>query len=151
MPEELLAPLRSRHGTVLLLIVFVILVICVFIIGLNDAPGYILGYVATSVLFFTVIRNWRKIKSFIILFAAALFGIFFLSFLYVEVIYRLVEWIGGINALHGAPMAVTTTVITYIILFGGPVGMFAGIAGTLTLGIFCLHSKKKRKKIVDTT
>ena len=151
MPEEHPTPLRSRHGTILLLTIFVLLVISVFIVGLNDAPGYILGYLATTVLFFTVIRNWRKIKSFIILFAASLFGIFFLSFLYVEVIYRLAEWIGGIDALHGAPMSVITIIITYVILFGGPVGTFAGIAGTVTLGIFRLTSRKKRKKMADTT
>ena len=85
------------------------------------------------------------------MFAASLFGIFFLSFLYVELIYRLAEWIGGIDALLGAPMSVITIVITYVILFGGPVGMFAGIAGAVTLGIFRLTSGKKRKKIADTT
>lgn len=151
MPQKLSAPPGSRRGTIILLAVSVILVISVLIIGLNDAPGYILGYLATIVLFFTITRNWRKIKSFIILFSVSLVGIFFLSFLYVEVIYRLAEWIGGINALHGVPMDIITTVITYVILFGGPVGMFAGIAGMVTLGVFRLISLRNRKKIAHTT
>lgn len=151
MPEEISAPPGSRRGTIILLAVFVILVISVLIIGFNDAPGYILGYLATTLLFFTITRHWRKIKSFLILFGFSLFGVFFLSFLYVEVIYRLAEWIGGINALHGVPMAIITMVITYVILFAGPVGMFAGIAGTVTLGIFRLISLKNRQKIARTT
>ena len=151
MPEAISSPPGNRLRTVILLAVFVILVIGILVIGLNDAPGYILGYLATAVLFFTFTRGWRKIKSFIILFALTLFCIFFLSFLYVEVIYRLAEWIGGTSALNDAPMAVITMVTTYVILFGGPVGMFAGIAGTATLGIYRLISRRKRKKTADTT
>jgi hypothetical protein len=151
MPEEISAPPKSRRGTIILLTVFAILVICIFIIGLSDAPGYIIAYLATSVLFFTFIRKWRKIKNFIILFAVTLFCIFFLSFMYVEVIYRLAEWIGGITALNSTPMAIITMVITYVILFGGPVGMFAGIAGTVTLGVFRLVSLKKRRNLAHST
>jgi len=151
MPEGISTPPGNRRVTIILLAIFVILLISVLVIGLNDAPGFILGYVTTFVLFFTISRNWRKIKSFIILFAASLVGIFFLSLLYVEVIYRLAEWIGGIEALHSVPMDIITMVITYVILFGGPVGILVGILGTLTLAIFRLVSLKKHGKITHTT
>ena len=151
MPEDISATAGNRRATIILLAVFMVLLICVLVIGLNDAPGFILGYVTTIVLFFTITRNWRKIRSFIILFAASLFGIFLLSLLYVEVIHRIAEWLGGIDALHGTPMDIFTMVITYIILFGGPVGMLAGIVGTVTLGVFRLVSLKKRRKIAPAT
>lgn len=151
MPEGISIPPGNRRVTIILLVVFVILLISVLVVGLNDAPGYILGYLTTAVLFFTVSRNWRKIKSFIILFAATFFGILFLSLIYVEVIYRLAEWIGGIEALYSTPMEIITTVFNYVILFGGPVGMLVGILGTMTLAIFRLVSLKKHRKITHTT
>jgi hypothetical protein len=151
MPEAISTPPGRHLITIVLLAVFLVLVIGILFIGLNDAPEYILGYLATTVLFFIFIRRWRKIKSFIILFAVTLFCILFLSLLYVEVVCRLAEWIGGITALNSAPMAIITMVITYVILFGGPVGMFAGIAGAATLGIFRLISHRNRKKTADNT
>ena len=136
--EKLQAVLRFRRGNRILLIVFLLLVISVVIIGLDDIPGFILGYVATTTLFLIMTRKWNSIKRFLLLLTLSIIGIIFLSFLYVEVISRIAVFIGGDDALQNTAVRIIEMIITYIILFGGPVGIFFGFAGTVILGIFRL-------------
>jgi hypothetical protein len=136
--DKLQAVLRFRRGNRILLAVFLLLVISVVIIGLDDIPGFILGYVATSTLFLMMTRKWNSIKRFLLLLTLSIIGIIFLSFLYVEVISRIAVFIAGDDALQNTAVRIIETIITYIILFGGPVGMFFGFAGTVILGIFRL-------------
>lgn len=135
MSLRLSALLRPRQGTRLLLALFCVLVIAVIVIGLDDLPGYILGYLATTVIFFMATRTWRSLKRFLILFAVSFVGAIFLSFLYVEVICRLAAVIGGSQALQSTPIRIIQLIITYIILFAVPVGMFIGIVGSLILSV----------------
>jgi hypothetical protein len=127
------ALLKRGQATRLLLALFCVLVIGVIFVGLVDLPGHILGYLATTVIFFMATRTWRSIKSFLILFAVSFFSAIFLSFFYVEVVCRLAGVIGGISALHSTPVSIIQLIITYIILFAVPVGMFIGIVGSLVL------------------
>ena len=133
MTEQLSTPKRRRRETWVLLAIFVVLVVAVIIVGLDNILGYILGYLATTVLFFTATRRWRRIRRFLILLAASFLGIIFLAFLYVEVICRLAVIIGGAAALESLQMRIVQMVITYVILFAGPAGMFFGLAGSLAL------------------
>jgi hypothetical protein len=151
MPNKLSALKRCCQGTYVLLIIFWALVISVFFIGLDDVPGYVLGYLATAVLFFIAVRNWRTIRRFLILFAASLIGIFFLSFLYVEVICRIVVMIGGVNALQSPLLGIVEVIINYVILFAGPVGMIFGIVGVIGLGIKRLTAVRSRNSTSNST
>ena len=83
-------------------------------------------------------RKWNSIKRFLLLLTLSIIGIIFLSFLYVEVISRIAVFIGGDDALQNTAVRIIEMIITYIILFGGPVGIFFGFAGTVILGIFRL-------------
>jgi hypothetical protein len=135
MPVKLSALIGLKHGTGILLTVFGVLIISVVFVGLDDVPGYILGYLATSIIFYIAVRGWRTVKRFLILFVVAILGAIFLSFFYVEVISRIAIIIGGAGALESTPMEVIEAIITYLILFATPVGILMGIVGSITLGI----------------
>ena len=149
--QRLLALVRFGLGTRLLLALFAVLVVAVVFIGLNDTPGYILGYLATTVIFMVPVRRWRAMKSYVYLFLASFFGIIFLSFFYVEVISRLAAWIGGVGSLQGTPLKIIEWLFTYIILFGGPVGMTYGFVGTVILGTVRLAESRSRRRAASQT
>ena len=143
MPDTLTTLIRRRLGISALLI-FGVLVIAIIFIGLDNIPGLVLGYLATTVLIVALTHAWRKIRNFIILFFVSLVGIFFLSFLYMEVIYRLAYVIGGVNALQSTFMSVIHMIISNIILFAGPVGMLVGIVGSLILFVRRIRDRALR-------
>ncbi len=143
--------MKFRPSTRIWLTVFLMLVIGVVFVGLNDVPGYILGYLATAVLYIMATRTWHTIKRFLILFAISLVGIIFLSFFYVEVISRLAVMIDGDRALQGAPLRVIEIMFTYVILFAGAMGMVYGIVGTLVLGVLRLATLRSHKNITANT
>jgi hypothetical protein len=149
--KNILSLMKFRPSTRIWLTVFLILVIGVIFVGLNDLPGYILGYLATAVLFIMATRTWHTIKQFLILFAVSLIGIIFLSFFYVEVVCRLAVMVEGDGALQGAPLRFIEVIFTYIILFAGATGMLYGIAGAITLSIFRLINLISHKNITENT
>ncbi len=151
MPVKLSALIRLKHGTGILLVVFCVLAIGVVFIGLDDVPGYILGYLATTIIFYIAIRGWRTIKRFLILFIVSIVGAIFLSFLYVEVISRIAIIIGGAHALESTQMEIIEAVITYLILFATPVGIFMGIVGSITLGVRRFTALKGRNSRAGST
>ena len=151
MLNRLSTLIKNRYVTIALLVVFCVLVVSVIFVGLDDVPGYILGYLATTVVFFMITRSWQTLRRFIVLFALSFIGIIFLSFFHVEVICRLAVLIGGIAALQGSLLDTTELIITYVILFAGPVGMFFGIAGVITLGVMRLTAMRSRNSAADGT
>jgi hypothetical protein len=151
MLNRLSTLVKNRYVTFALLAVLCVLVISVIFIGLDDVPGYILGYLATAVLFFMITRGWQTLRRFIVLFALSFIGIIFLSFFHVEVICRLAVLIGGVAALQSPLLDITELIITYVILFAGPVGMFFGIIGVITLGIMRLTAMRSRNSAADST
>ena len=151
MLNRLSTLIKNRYATLALLIIFCVLVISVIFVGLDDVPGYILGYLATAVLYLMITRSWQTLRRFIILFALSFIGIIFLAFFHVEVICRLAVLIGGIAALQSPLLDITELIITYVILFAGPVGMFFGIAGVITLGVIRLTAMRSRNSADGST
>ena len=151
MLNKLSALIKSNHGTLALLVIFCALVISVLFVGLDDVPGYVLGYLATTVLFSMVTRNWRTLRRFLILFSVSLIGIIFLSFLYVEVICRIAVMVAGVSVLQSPLLRIIEMIIAYVILFAGPVGMFVGIVGVITLGIIRLTAVGSRNSAANST
>ena len=151
MLNKLSALIKSHHGTLALLMMFCVLVISVLFVGLDDVPGYILGYLATTVLFSIVTRNWRTVRRFLILFSVSLIGIIFLSFLHVEVICRIAVMVAGVSVLQSPLLGIIEMIITYVILFAGLVGMFVGIVGVITLGIIRLTVVRSRNSAANST
>ena len=151
LKERLLVLLRSGPGTRLLLVLFAVLVIAIIFIGLHDTPGYVLGYLATAILFLVMVRGWRSIKSYVIL-ALATFCIgVFLSALDVEVIMRIAVWNWGPAALYSPPMHIIDAIINYLVMFGGPVGLVFGFVGALVLGILRLVGLRKAEQAEGNT
>lgn len=122
-------------GNRILLGVFLALVIAVIFVGLNDLLGYILGYLATAVIYLMATRGWRRARNFLVLLGASFFGMIFLSFWYVEVIGRLAVAVGGEGAIETLPVHVLEMFFTYVILFGGATGIVFGLVGAAILGI----------------
>ncbi len=149
--DKFQALMRFRRGNRILLAVFVVLVISVVFIGLDDFPGFILGYLATTALFLMMTRKWNSIRRFLLLLTLSFLGIIFLSFLYVEVITRLTIFFGGVDALQSTAFRIVEWPTTYIILFGGPVGMFLGFMGTVILGIYRLIPSKSGDGLAGNT
>jgi hypothetical protein len=135
MTENPPSPKRHRRGTFALLSAFFILVISVVIIGLNNIPGIILSYLAAAVLIFTVTRTWRKIKRFLILLITSLAAIFLLSFLH-ELAYGFATTADEIAARQSPMLPFFHVVISLIVTFVCPVGLLAGMAGSVGLFIF---------------
>jgi hypothetical protein len=127
--------LRSGPGTRLLLALFAVLVITVVFIGLNDTPGYVVGYLATAIIFLVIVRGWRSIKNYVILFLATFCIGIFLSGFYVEVISRIAVWVWGSGALSSLPMHIIESIISNLILFAGPMGLAFGLVGILALSV----------------
>jgi len=142
MPDNV--PTLIRRRWIYALLIFGVLVIAIIFIGLDNIPGLVLGYLATTVLFVAMTYTWRKIRNFIILFFVSLLGIFFLSFLYMEVIYRFAYVIGGVNALQSTFIIVINMIISNVILFAGPVGMLVGIVGSLVLFVRRIRDRALR-------
>lgn len=151
MGRKVMALLRSGPGTRLLLLLFAALVIGVIFVGLRDPPGYILGYLATAVIFLLAVRGWRSIWSFVILMLASAAGIIFLAFLYVEVISRIAVWFWGPGAPDSLPMRIIEAVIANVMLFGGPVGLVLGFAGALGAAVLRLLRLRGREGLIEDT
>ncbi len=141
---------NSRRITRALLILFAVLVICIVFVGLDNATGIIIGWMATACLITVVARKWRKIRYFLILLAASFVGAIFLAFIYVEVALPLAEWLGGINASQSMAWRVFHVIVSDIILLFTPVGIVIGTVGTIWLGILRLVTLRHRAR-TDTT
>jgi len=146
---EILA--RLRPGNRILLLVLLLLVIAIIFIGLDDLPGYILAYLATGVIFLMATRRWHRARNYLVLLAASVFGIIFLSFWYVEIISRLAVAIGGVAAVEGLAVHIIELIFTYVILFGGPMGILCGIMGAIILGIRGTSCPKSTRSIAGNT
>jgi hypothetical protein len=151
LKEKAMALLRSRPGTRLLLALFAVLVVGVIFVGLQDPPGYILGYLATAVIFLIMVRGWRSPWNFIILVLAIVVGCILLSGLYVEVITRIAVWAGGPGALDKTAMRIIEAVITNLILFSVPVGIVFGVGGAIIVGIRRLLRPRAREPVTHDT
>jgi hypothetical protein len=148
---SLLDLLHSGSGVRLLLVIFALLVISIIFVGLNDVPGYVLGYLASSILFLILVRRWRSIKNYVILLLASICGIIFLSFFYVEVISRIAVWLWGPGTPDGLPMRIIEVVVSNIMLFAGPVGVAFGLGGAVLLGVLRIFGVDKQEHPVDGT
>jgi hypothetical protein len=151
LKDKVMVLLRSGPGTRLLLVLFAALVLGVIFVGLQDTPGYILGYLATAVIFLVMVRGWRSVWSFVILILASFFGAVLFSGLYVEVISRIAVWFWGFGALNSAPMRIIEAIIANVILFAGPMGLAFGFAGALILGILRLRRLRTRERVAGDT
>jgi hypothetical protein len=151
MKKKLLAIFRLSKLTRILLIIFVVLVICVAFMGLDNATGLATGWVATLTLLAIWTYRWRKIRYFLILGVASFAGIIFLAFLHEEVVYRLARWIGGADAPESVPLEIYHQITSLIIFFFGPMGIFAGIVGAAVLFIIRLKTLLHTKKVHENT
>jgi biotin transporter BioY len=149
--KRILVLLRYGPGTRLLLALFAVLFISVVFIGLDDTPGYVLAYLETAILFAVFVRGWRSVKKYILLLLGTVCGIIFLSFLYIEVISRFAVWRWGAGALDSLPLGIIEWIITYVMLFAGPVGVVLGFFGALALGIERLVKMRRRAGVADHT
>jgi hypothetical protein len=149
--KKLSVVFRFSRLTRILLVVFIVLVICVVFMGLDNVTGLATGWLATLTLLAIFTYRWRKIRYFLILSAASFIGGILLAFLHEEVVYPLTGWIGGTHALEGLPLAIYHQITSYIIFFFGPMGVLAGIIGALTLSIIRLISLINMKKVPQNT
>jgi hypothetical protein len=141
---------NSLRPTRTLLILFAVLVICVVFVGLDNATGIILGWLATASLMTAIVRKWRKIWYFIILILVAFIGAIILSFFYVEVALPIAEWFGGINASQSTAWRVFHVIVSDVILLFTPVGIFIGIVGTVWLCILRLVALRHNHRADST-
>jgi hypothetical protein len=151
LKDRAIVLLRSRPGTRLLLALFAVLVAGVIFVGLKDPPGYILGYLATAVIFFLMVRGWRSARNFVILVLATVVSCILISGLYVEVVTRIAEWAWGPGVADRTPMRIIEAIITYLLLFGVPVGLAFGIGGAIIVGIRRLLRSRVHEPVTHDT
>ena len=143
---KLSALTRIPKVTRVLLAVFLLLVISLVFVGLDNETGIVIGWLATTVLMTELTRRWRKIRNFLILGFASFAGAIFLSFLHEVVVYPLAGLIGGPGASQSGALNVFHETVSLIILFVTPVGIFIGVAGAITLVIVRLFMLVLNKK-----
>jgi hypothetical protein len=151
MKAKLAALIHLSRVTCILLAVFCVLVISVVFVGLDNAPGIILGWLATTVLITELTRRWRKVRNFLILGFASFVGAILLSFIYQVVAYPLAGILGGDAALQSRALDVFHEAISLLILFVTPVGMFIGVVGAVTLVILRLIALLSKKSVSSGT
>jgi hypothetical protein len=137
--------------TRILLAVFFVLVISLVFNGMDNEQGIILGWLAAAVLLTELTRRWRNPLYFFLLSVGSFAGAIFLSFLHEEVVYPLVEWLGGAGALQSLPMKIFHEAISFIILFFTPTGIVIGLLGAAILLIIRLLSRFHRRRVPGKT
>ncbi len=135
---------NSRLLTRVLLALFLVLIICVVFVGLDNPTGIIIGWLAFMALFTAWVRRWRKIRYFLVLLFVSFIGAIVLSGLYVEVALPLAGWLGGVNATQSTPWRIFHVIVSNLILLFTPVGIFIGIVGGIWLGISRLVAQRNR-------
>jgi len=135
---------NSRLATRVLLALFAALVICVVFVGLDNATGIILGWLATTSLIMAMAHTWRKIWYFIVLLFASFLGAIFLAFLYMEVALPLAGWVGDIDVTQSTAWRIFHLLVSNIILLVTPMGIIIGIVGSVWLGILRLVALRYR-------
>ena len=151
MPEMKEKISRIPVLTRLLLSLFLLLVISVVLVGLDNEIGIVLGWGAAAALLAELTRRWRKIWYFLLLGFGTLSGVIFLSFLHEEIVYPLVGWLGGDAALQSRALGIFHEAVSLIILCFGPMGILVGIIGTATLLAARLITHFMKKSFPDNT
>ena len=137
--------------TRILLGVFGVLVVGMVFVGLDNEPGIVLGWAATAVLIAELTRRWRRVRNFLILGFGTFTGTILLAFLHEEVVYPLAGWIGGSAALQSQGLRIFNEVVSLLILFFTPVGIFIGITGAVALLVARLVTLLSRKDLPRQT
>ncbi len=135
MLNKFLILIRSRKGIFILAAIFCALVIGAVLIGVSDnMPGIVLCYLATTVLFIALIRNWRELRKFLILLGASFVGFFISVFLH-NILYALIF----VRMLNKPDLDEPFFFI--IAIFVCPIGFLVGAVGSVVLFI-----KRRRAK-----
>jgi hypothetical protein len=137
--------------TRILLAVFLLLAISLVFIGMDNETGIIVGWMAAAALIAELTRRWRRPLYFFILGIGSFAGVIFLAFLHEEVVYPLVDWLGGAGALQSLPLRIFHEAISFIILFFGPTGIVIGILGGAVLLIIRLINRLNSRKVPGKT
>ena len=151
MKKKLAVIFHISRTTRILMIVFVILVICVVFMGMDNVTGLATGWLATLTLLAALTYRWRKIRYFLFLSAGSFLGAVLLSFLHEEVVYPLTEWIGGTEALQSTGIEIYHQITSLIIFFFGPMGIIGGIIGAAVLFFIRLKTLISTKKVPENT
>lgn len=150
MPGKYSTLMGTRRATIALFSVFLLLVLVILVIGLNNIAGLICGNLAFGMLYIVMTRRWWRIRNYIILFFSTIVGIIALSALYVEVIWRVAVAIGGAGVAENTAFRIIDFIINNLILLAGPSGMLVGLVGATTLGIIRLSTLRKKKEATGT-
>jgi hypothetical protein len=124
--------------------VFILLLIGLVFTGLDNEAGLILGWSAATVLLAELTRRWRRIWNFLILGVSVFAGAIFLAFMHEEVVYPLVNWLGGAGALQSVPMRIFHETVSFIILFFTPTGVAVGLVGAIIMLVVKLMNRKRQ-------
>ena len=131
MLKKFVILIRSRKGLFVLAAIFCALVIGALLIGVSDnIPGIVLCYLAATIPFIALTRNWQELKKFLILLGAS-FGGFFVSVLLHNAIYGLFIHFFGADFWNGGD----EPVFFFMAIFVCPIGFLVGAVGSIVLAI----------------
>jgi hypothetical protein len=152
MPENTFSKIKNRILTLLrlprnrpYLISCLILVFSAILIGLDNPTGIIVGWLAVIVVLVAMARRWWNPWYFLILLAGSFLGAILLACLYMAVALPLAEWISGPNVENSNAWRIFHMVISNLLLLFVPMGIFFGVAGSITYGVYRLFRLIRRK------
>jgi hypothetical protein len=158
MPENTFSKIKNRILTLLrlprnrpYLISCLILVFSAILIGLDNPTGIIVGWLAVIVVLVAMARRWWNPWYFLILLASSFLGAILLACLYMAVALPLAEWISGPNVENSNAWRIFHMVIANLLLLFVPMGIFFGVVGSITYGVYRLFRLIRRKLSGNST
>jgi hypothetical protein len=152
MPEKTFSKIKNRVLNVLrlprnrpYLISCLILVFSAILIGLDNPTGIIVGWLAVIVVLVAMARRWWNPWYFLILLVGSFLGAILLACLYMVVALPLAEWISGPNVENSNAWRIFHMVISNLLLLFVPMGIFFGVVGSITYGVYRLFRLIRRK------
>ncbi len=121
MLKKFVILIRIRKGLFVLAAIFCALVIGALLIGISDnIPGILLCYLAATIPFIALTRNWQEVKKFLILMGASTVGLAVFGILH-----------NVVSALLNTEEPVFFIIATIVC----PIGFLVGAAGSVVLTI----------------
>jgi hypothetical protein len=158
MPENTFSKIKNRILTLLrlprnrpYLISCLILVFSAILIGLDNPTGIIVGWLAVIVVLVAMARRWWNPWYFLILLVGSFLGAILLSCLYMVIALPLAGWISGPNVENTNAWRIFHMVIANLILLFVPMGIFFGVVGSITYGVYRLFRLIRRKLSGNST
>ena len=132
---------KSRRLTLLWCVLCCASLASAFIVGISDnLPGLTLCYIAAISLILAFVHTWRKVKPFLLLFAASLVG--FVVFVVLHNLFYAFEQLASAIIILKQLLGFLHAVFFLIAILLSPAAALVGLIGSLITAIAYFHKRR---------